>query len=59
MGFEPHECLVVEDSISGIQAAKTGGFDAIGFVNDNNQERFAAENIRLCYDMNELDRIIN
>ena len=59
MGFEPRECLVVEDSISGIQAAKAGGFDAIGFVNDNNQERFAAENIRLCYDMNELDRFLN
>ncbi len=59
MGFEPNECVVVEDSISGIQAAKAGGFDVIGFVNDNNQQRFSEENVPLCYDMNELDSFLN
>lgn len=54
MGFEVADCVVIEDSISGIQAAKSGGFDVIGFVNDSNQERFKNQNIPICYDMNEL-----
>lgn len=32
MGFKPDECLVIEDSISGVQAAKAGGFDVYGFT---------------------------
>jgi HAD superfamily hydrolase (TIGR01509 family) len=54
MGFEIAECVVIEDSITGIQAAKAGGFDVIGFVNDNNKERFSEEKIIVCYDMKEL-----
>lgn len=32
MGFKPSECLVIEDSISGVKAAKYGGFDVFGFT---------------------------
>lgn len=32
MGFKVNECLVIEDSLSGIQAAKRGGFDVFGFT---------------------------
>lgn len=32
MGFDPKECLVIEDSISGVNAAKNGGFDVFGFT---------------------------
>ena len=35
MGFSPSECVVIEDSISGIQAAKGGGFDVYGFEKGN------------------------
>ncbi|MEP5338446.1 MAG: HAD family hydrolase [Algibacter sp.] len=39
MGFKPEECLVVEDSLSGVRAAKAGGFDVFGFVaHDYNNE---------------------
>lgn len=39
MGFKPNECLVIEDSISGIRAAKTGGFDVYGYTeHDYNNE---------------------
>ena len=31
MGFEPHECIVIEDSLLGVQAALTGGFDVFWF----------------------------
>jgi len=39
MGFKPNECLVIEDSISGIRAAKLGGFDVYGYTeHDYNNE---------------------
>jgi beta-phosphoglucomutase len=35
LGLEPSECIVFEDATSGIQAAKAGGFTAIGVGNEN------------------------
>jgi len=32
MGFSPQNCLVIEDSIAGIQAAKSAGMEVIGFT---------------------------
>ncbi|MCA0133578.1 HAD family hydrolase [Winogradskyella alexanderae] len=32
MGFEPKECLVIEDSIIGVEAAIRGGFDVFGYT---------------------------
>lgn len=32
MGYNPNECLVVEDSISGVKAALNGGFDVFGYT---------------------------
>ena len=31
MGFEIHDCLVIEDSMAGVMAAKNGGFDVYGY----------------------------
>ena len=31
MGFEPKDCVVIEDSIIGVEAALRGGFDVFGF----------------------------
>jgi len=39
MGFKPNECLVIEDSVSGVRAAKRGGFDIFGYTeHDYNNE---------------------
>ena len=39
MGFKPEECVVIEDSMSGVNAAKNGGFDVFGFTaHDHNKE---------------------
>ncbi|RXJ44472.1 HAD family hydrolase [Gelidibacter gilvus] len=39
MGFHPSECLVIEDSMSGVNAALNGGFDVFGFTaHDYNNE---------------------
>jgi HAD superfamily hydrolase (TIGR01509 family) len=32
LGFQPHECIVVEDSIPGIKAAQNAGMPVIGFM---------------------------
>ncbi len=58
-GFEVHECLVIEDSCTGIQAAKSGGFDVIAFVNDGNTQRFQNENISICFSMKELHNLLS
>jgi HAD superfamily hydrolase (TIGR01509 family) len=58
MGFDVHECIVIEDSSTGIQAAQSGGFDVIGFKNDGNTERFQNENIPICFTMSELDILL-
>ncbi|MGB5420466.1 HAD family hydrolase [Algibacter sp.] len=44
MGFKPNECLVIEDSISGVRAANAGGFDVFGYAEHdyNNELRFEA-----------------
>lgn len=42
MGFKPEDCVVIEDSLTGIQAAKAGGFDVFGFTaHDYNNELVA------------------
>tara|TARA_Y100000034_G_scaffold137038_1_gene219163 strand:- start:96202 stop:96846 length:645 start_codon:yes stop_codon:yes gene_type:complete len=38
MGFEPKDCLVIEDSIAGITGAKNGGFSVIAYENDFNKK---------------------
>ncbi len=39
LGFKPEECVVIEDSLIGVQAAKNGGFDVVGYtVHDYNNE---------------------
>lgn len=58
MGFKPKDCLIIEDSLTGIKAAKNGGFDVFGFTaHDHNNE---LENLatRTFNDMNNLLRML-
>ena len=32
MGYEPNQCIVVEDSTSGIRAARAAGMEVLGFL---------------------------
>ena len=39
LGFKPEDCIVIEDSLTGVRAAKNGSFDVIGFTaHDYNNE---------------------
>ncbi|MCA0153968.1 HAD family hydrolase [Winogradskyella vincentii] len=39
MGYSPNECLIIEDSIIGVNAALKGGFDVFGYTaHDYNDE---------------------
>ena len=37
IGISPEHCLVIEDGMSGMQAAETGGMKCIGLVKDLNK----------------------
>ena len=52
IGLKPKECLVVEDAESGIDAAKNGGFTAVGIS-------FAEKYQRTDYPIQKLSDIIN
>lgn len=39
MKFKPNDCLIIEDSLTGLKAAKNGGFDVYGYTaHDYNNE---------------------
>ena len=59
MGFQPNECVVIEDSIIGIEAAKNGGFDVYGYVNDKSDKTLLNSGAILFNDMDELGRLLN
>lgn len=65
MGYEPKDCVVIEDSIAGIQAAKTAGMRCIAFVgaegNNTPQYRKKCQNlgvIGVCSTMPELHQFL-
>jgi len=54
MGCQVEDCLVVEDTITGINAAVAGGFDVFGFAAHDVEEDFENKPTKVLYDMDEL-----
>lgn len=54
MKVQAHECVVVEDSLEGIQAAKAGGFDVFGFAQEHNSSLFKNAGAMVFHSMKEL-----
>lgn len=54
MGFKPEDCLVIEDSLSGVRAAKAGGFDVFGFTAHDYNNELEKEATRTFSSMDEL-----
>lgn len=59
MGFAPSDCVVIEDSIAGIIAAKKGGFDVFGYAKPNNHEEFEKEGAKVFFEMETLIDLLN
>ncbi|MFA9189211.1 HAD family hydrolase [Flavobacterium sp. FBOR7N2.3] len=58
LGFDVQDCVVIEDSPAGVQAALTGGFDVFGFTNHANFDALQQMNIPLFDDMAQLNLLL-
>ncbi|WP_299555687.1 HAD family hydrolase [Seonamhaeicola sp.] len=58
MGFDPKECLVVEDSLSGVKAAKNGGFDVFGYTEHDYKDELKTLATKTFSKMDDLLRMI-
>ncbi|MBL4604377.1 MAG: HAD family hydrolase [Flavobacteriaceae bacterium] len=58
MGFKANECAVIEDSLSGVKAAISGGFDVYGFTQAHNEEAFKKEGAIVFNKMNQLYELL-
>ncbi len=59
MGYTVEECVVIEDSLAGVQAAQAGGFDVFAYVNSHTEDLFKNLDIPLFHDMNNLYNLLN
>ncbi len=58
MGYKPDECVVIEDSLAGIKAAKSGGFKVFGFANKSNKSIFEKEGAKTFFEMKVLEKLL-
>ncbi|AUP80271.1 HAD family hydrolase [Flavivirga eckloniae] len=58
MGFKPSECVVVEDSLSGVHAAKRGGFDVFGFTAHDYHNELKSEATKVFRSMSDLLKML-
>lgn len=60
MGYAPKDCLIIEDSVAGIQAAREAGIDAIAFLGGGHagfewyKERIKIHNVPIAHDSVEV-----
>ena len=54
MGFDPKDCAVVEDSISGIKAGINGGFDVFALSHTHKLDSFKDQGVTVFSEMSEL-----
>lgn len=58
MGFVPEDCLVIEDSTYGVQAAIGGGFDVLIYANENKRKKFNLKDQSFFSKMSDLNKIL-
>jgi HAD superfamily hydrolase (TIGR01509 family) len=65
MGYKPHDCLVIEDSAAGIEAAHAAGMPVIGFLGGGHarfdwyKQRIQNKNIPIAHNTAELLNILS
>lgn len=58
MGFLPEQCAVIEDSLSGIKAARSGGFDVYALTSKKNKLAFESVGAAVFHSMDDLYDLI-
>lgn len=58
MGFLPEDCVVIEDSVTGVKAAKAGGFEVFGYASERSAKKLKEAGAVVFYDMNVLDELL-
>lgn len=58
MGFKPEECLVIEDSVSGVKAALAGGFDVFGYTEHDYRDELTKLATKTLKSMSQLKSMI-
>jgi HAD superfamily hydrolase (TIGR01509 family) len=58
MGFSPDECVVIEDSLAGVEAARRGGFRVYGLTNGHNQQELADQGAIVFKEMKALPHLL-
>lgn len=58
MGFKPKDCLIIEDSLTGVKAARNGGFDVFGFTAHDYHNELRKEASLTFNNMDELMALI-
>jgi len=58
MGFAPKDCVVVEDSASGIRAAIAGGFEVYALANEKMKKTFEQLGAIAFENMKELEKLL-
>lgn len=60
MGYKPEECAVIEDSLAGVKAGVSGGFDVYALSTTENRDEFKTEGAHVFNRMDELyDLLMN
>ncbi|QNL49023.1 HAD family hydrolase [Olivibacter sp. SDN3] len=54
MGFEPAQCVVIEDSLAGVEAAVNGGFQVLALTNGYNVGELSSAGVKVFGHMEEL-----
>ena len=58
MGYAPKDCVVIEDSLAGIQAAQAGGFDVLHFRPEAHLPDFNLPNVPVFDQLGNLDKLL-
>jgi beta-phosphoglucomutase-like phosphatase (HAD superfamily) len=59
MGFRPEDCVVIEDSPHGVQAAIAGGFDVLIYADKDKKKNFNVEDQFFFDKMEMLNKILS